>query len=297
MSSLYSISGVSKQAHHQYMSRDQLKQDRTALYIQLVEQARMLHPVIGLAKVYYLFKPEGIGRDSFVNLATWAGYALDKAPLVSWKGEKVIPYQNLLSGKFFRDINQVWVTDITYYKIGADYYYISMIMDLYSRRILSCLVADSLHAIHSIKVLRLALKERKLAKEHHLIHHSDKGSQYTSIDYIKLLKKNHIGISMCNSVFENTAMERLNGIIKNDYLIHWSPKSFSHLKRLLKRAVDNYNHCPHGSLAMLSPIQFEMNLIEIPLRLRQKMEVYTIKKSKYYDPDQLVLFEKNQFIV
>ena len=137
MKDLYGIAGVSKQAHHRYMNRQLCKSDKTAFYIGLVEAARSMHPVIGLEKIYHLYKPLPIGRDGFINIATLAGYALDKPIKISWKGPRVIPYQNLLSGKCFTDINQVWATDITYYQIGKVYYYISMIMDLYSRRILA----------------------------------------------------------------------------------------------------------------------------------------------------------------
>ena len=297
MNRFYKIAGISKQAHQQYMAKLSNKTDRTSYYIGLMEQARMMHPVIGLAKIYALYNPQGIGRVAFEQLGKMAGYALESRPLMTWKGTRVIPYKNLLSDKLFNGVNQVWVTDITYYKIGSVYYYISMIMDLYSRKILAYTVADSLHAKHSIKVLRAALKARKLSKIHQLIHHSDKGVQYTCNDYTKLLKNNQIAISMCNSVFENTNMERLNGIIKNDYLIHWAPKSFSHLARLLKRAVTNYNNCPHGELKMISPIQYEESLKNVPLSQRTKHKVFTIKKSKnLVDHCQLQLFNSNSFV-
>lgn len=291
MKDLYAIAGLSKQAHQQYMGRLLSREDQSSLYIQMIEEARSLHPVIGLEKIYYLYRPQGIGRDGFINIGSLAGYALEKRPMTSWKGERVIPYQNLLSGKYFSDINQVWVTDITYFKLRDTYYYISMVMDLYSRRIIAAILADSLHALHSIKLLKKALKLRPLPQDHQLIHHSDKGTQYTSLDYTKLLKSRSIGISMCNSVFENTAMERLNGIIKNNYLIHWTPRSFSHLDTLLKKAVNNYNQCPHGQLSMLTPIQFEEQLPNVPLNQRTKIEVYTIRKTEKIDPNQLALFD------
>ncbi|MCB0837764.1 MAG: DDE-type integrase/transposase/recombinase [Bacteroidetes bacterium] len=296
MSDLYRIAGVSKQAHQQYMARFSAKEDRSELYLQMIEQARLLHPAIGLLKIYHLYQPEGIGRDAFIDLATLAGYALEKPLPASWKGGRVIPYQNLLSGKIFDDIHQVWATDITYYRIKEVYYYISMIMDLYSRKILAASVADSLHGIHSLKLLRKAIREANLPKDHTLIHHSDKGTQYTALAYTQLLKKKEIGISMCNSVFENTSMERLNGIIKNDYLHHWQPKSFSHLKTLLKRAVSRYNNCPHGQLGHKTPNQFIQNLPNVPLHQRTKLKVYTSKIPKYHDPNQLNLFDQNLFI-
>ena len=297
MNELYQIAGVSKQAHHQYMSRVLSKEDKTALYVQLIEQARILHPVIGLEKIYYLYAPLQIGRDVFINIGKLAGYALNKAPKTTWKGVRVIPYQNLLADKMFTSISQVWATDITYYKLGLSYYYISMIMDLYSRRILSWTLADTLHARHSVKVLKKAIRTRSLAKDHQLIHHSDKGVQYTSDQYTNLLKKKKIGISMCNSVFENTSMERLNGIIKNNYLIHWNPKSFNHLATLLNKAVHNYNNCPHGQLGMLSPIRFEEQLSNVPLSQRTKLKVFTIKKSKMNNPNQLELFHLQTLFV
>jgi len=297
MSPYYKIARISKQAYHQYVSKLATKTDQTAYYMGLMEQARSLHPVIGLAKIYHLYQPEGIGRSAFENLGKMAGYALEPRPILTWKGSRVIPYQNLLSDKKVTGVNQVWVTDITYYKIGDIYYYISMIMDLYSRKIIACQVADSLQAKHSIKVLKAALNNQPLGDKQELIHHSDRGVQYTCNDYVKLLKKHKIAISMCSSVYENTHMERLNGIIKNDYLTHWNPKSFKQLKRLLPKAVSNYNDCPHGQLQMMSPNQYEQYLKNVPLSQRTSLKVFTFKKSKIEaDPDQLQLFNPDLFV-
>lgn len=297
MNPFYTLAGVSKQAHQQYMSRLCDQRDRTAYYLGLMAQARSLHPRIGLAKIYYLYDPEGIGREAFEQLGKMAGYALEAPPQLSWRGSRVIPYQNLLSDKSFNGADQLWVTDITYYKIGEVYYYISMIMDLYLRKIIAHKVAHSLQAMHSIAVLKAALKARPSRAKGGLIHHSDKGTQYTSSKYVRLLNKHHIAISMCNSVYENTNMERLNGIIKNDYLIPWNPKSFSQLKRRLDQAVKNYNDCPHGELNMMSPNQFEYHLKNVPLNQRTLVKVFTFKKTKMaVDPDQLQLFDPDLFV-
>ncbi len=297
MSAYYKIAGISKQAYHQHVAKLANTTDRTAYYIGLMEQARNMHPVIGLAKIHSLYQPAGIGRTAFENLGKMAGYALPSNPTTTWRGARVIPYQNLLSDKRFTAVNQIWVTDITYYQIGDTYFYISMIMDLYSRKIIAYLVADSLQAKHSLKVLKAALRNRSLGANHQLIHHSDKGIQYTCNDYVKLLEKHQIAISMCNSVYENTSMERLNGIIKNDYLIHWSPKSFQHLKRLLTKAVTNYNDCPHGQLQMMSPNRYEQYLKNVPLSQRTSLKVFTFKKSKNEaDPRQLQLFNADLFV-
>lgn len=289
MSPYYKIAGVSKQAYHKQVKKISAQRDRTAYYLGLMDEARMMHPVIGLAKIYYLYEPQGIGRQSFEELGRLMGYSLEYKPKTSWKGRRVIPYLNLLTDKWFTAVNQIWVTDITYYQIGDHYYYISMIMDLYVRKIIAHGVSDSLQAHHSLKLLKKAIKDRKPAPNT-LIHHSDKGSQYTSNEYVDYLSKHKIAISMCNSVFENTSMERLNGIIKNDYLIHWRPKSLSQLKRLLNKAVINYNNCPHGQLKMKSPNRYEENLKNVPLSQRTKLKVFTLKRNKnLIDPNQLKL--------
>lgn len=297
MKELYAISGISKQAFHQHRQRRANQRDRTDLYVQMIEQARVWHPVIGLEKIYYLFEPEGIGRDSFIQIGTMAGYAQEKAPRTSWKGPGPAYYPNLLEGKSLNGYNQVWATDITYYRIGSKYYYISMILDLYSRRILVASVADSLHAFHSLALLKKAIRVRGIGPDHGLIHHSDRGVQYSSNGYVGLLKKKHIGISMCRSVFENASMERLNGIVKNDYLVHWKPSSFKRLQTLLKKAVKHYNHCPHGKLGMKSPLQYEQQIDNTPIQLRPQTSVFTFNKTKKENLDQLQLFDPNQFIL
>ena len=298
MKHVYQLAGVSKQAHHQYQARTRDQVDQTEAYLGMIQQARELHPVIGLAKIYHLFKPEGVGRDAFISIGKLGGYALEALKVkTTFKGHPSSTYENLLHDKVFTAVNQLWATDITYYQIKDQYYYISMILDVYSRKILAAQVAKSLHAQHSLKVLRSALRSRQLPEDHQLIHHSDRGTQYTSEAYTRLLKKHRIRISMCHSVFENTQMERLNGIIKNDYLIHWYPKSFNQLKKMLKKAVQNYNHCPHGQLNMKSPNQFELNLKNVPLNQRTKLKVFTFKKVNQNDPNQLVLFNLNHLQV
>ena len=114
MKPYYKIAGLSKQAYHKQIKRWSDTQDRTSFYLGLMDEARRLHPVIGLAKIYYLFKPAGIGRDAFESLGKMMGYSLENKPKLSWKGNRIIPYQNLLSDKLFTDVNQLWVTAVSY---------------------------------------------------------------------------------------------------------------------------------------------------------------------------------------
>jgi len=293
MEMVYDIAGTTRQGHKQFGDRRAGRRDRTGLYLSMMVVSRELHPEIGLAKIYYLHNPEGIGRTAFEQLGTAEGFALPPFKHnTTWQGGKGFTFPNLLTGLLINDINKVWVTDITYYQLGKTYYYICMIMDLYSRRILACRVDKTLHAKFSCKLLREAIRNRNLPNNHQLIHHSDKGSQYTSNSYVGILNSNNIKISMCNSVFENTNMERLNGIIKNGYLRHWKPKTFTQLRRQLKTAVNRYNQCPHGSLKMSTPENYEQQLLTIPLEQRRLQEIFTIERAIITkNPNQLELFD------
>lgn len=291
MNALYKLAGLTKSAHRKYVRKQSSVRDRTSQYLRMIDAVREMHPRMGLAKIYKLVKPEGIGRDAFIELASLYGYVLEpKGPRTTFKGPKGRLHPNLLVGRTLNDFNQVWVTDITYFLLKGRYYYISLIMDLYSRKILAWKLADSLHAKHSLATLRMAIRNRKIANVNQLIHHSDKGTQYTSNAYNELLEKRNIQASMCVSVFENTHMERVNGTIKNDYLYPWKPKSLTALKRLLKQACTNYNNAPHGSLDFLSPVQWEHELKNIAITERKEQEIYTVKRpAKVNNPNQLEL--------
>ncbi len=117
--------------------------------------------------------------------------------------------------------NQLWVSDITYWKINTgEHLYISFITDAYSHKILGYQVAETMEAIESIKALHKALSTLKVKSLMQLTHHSDRGIQYCSHAYVKLLQDYNIKISMTENgdPLENAVAERINGIIKDEYL-------------------------------------------------------------------------------
>ena len=92
--------------------------------------------------------------------------------------------------------NQLWVSDITYWKLKENHVYISLITDAYSHKIVGYQVAETMEAIESIKALQMALSALRAESHLNLTHHSDRGLQYCSGAYVKLLKDNNINISM-----------------------------------------------------------------------------------------------------
>ena len=263
----------------------------------MMEQAREIHPGMGLRTMYEMLHPQGIGRDAFIALGLQEGFRLknvEKQTRTTYS-VKSNRYNNLLGEMEFTDINQLWSSDITYFFCMEQFFYIVFIMDVYSRRIIGYSIADNMRAENNLAALQMAVKTRGNEKYHYnLIHHSDKGTQYASDDYTQLLEQYEIRISMCNEVYENTHIERVNDTIKNQYLNRMEITNKQELKKKLDEAIKAYNETrPHQSLKMMSPVVYENYLMKIEKEKRYKMTIYTVKVNKD-EPDkrQLSLFEK-----
>lgn len=166
-------------------------------------------------------------------------------------------YPNLIKDFVPVKANQLWVSDITYWKTETGFLYISLITDAFSHKIVGYQVADTLEAIASIKALEVALKNLRSPIEG-LIHHSDRGIQYCSSEYVKLLQDNGILISMTENgdPLENAIAERINGIIKDEYLDCYQVKNLIEAEELLKQVVQLYNdERPHMSIGNMVPSQ------------------------------------------
>ncbi len=278
LSDLCQIAGFSKQAHFAYVNR---RREEFALYdlvLNVVNQTREIHPQMGLKKVFYLHEPDKIGRDRFIEIGCELGLALPKPKNFQRTtfSYKSATFKNLAATVNINDINIVWVSDITYFLIRNTFYYITFIMDVYSRRILGYNAASSMRAEESCKALNMAINERDNKSLNKLIHHSDKGSQYCSKAYLDILEEHNIAVSMCNSVFENTHIERINGIMKNEYLLHRNINSFNDLCYHLEKDVHNYNYSrPHWSIELKTPVEYEQFLSNIPLDQRTVVNIFS----------------------
>ncbi len=286
------ICHVSKQGHNQALKRAKALKNKIPFYLGFMYEIRQMHPGMGLRSMYKQFQPEGIGRDAFIALGLEEGLRLRsiKSPMKTTWSVKTNRYPNLLGKKRFTAVNQVWVSDIFYFAINGKHFYVVLIMDLYSRRIIGYSAADNMRAENNIKALQMALNLRGIKNYHsQLIHHSDRGSQYISDDYTSILEDYGIAISMCTNVLENAHMERANGTIKNDYLARWNITSPKTLPFFLKKAVNSYNNRWHYSLDRKSPIEFETYVNELDIESRPVLEVFTISNHISENPRQLKL--------
>lgn len=291
MKEIYLLCDLTKQAHHQAMERLVHQEEKAKTYVGLMLETREIHPGMGLRTMYEMHQPEGIGRDQFIALGLQEGFrlkAVEKFVRTTYS-VKSNRYRNLLVEKQFTDVNQVWSSDITYLHCLDQFYYIVMIMDVYSRRIVGYSIADNMRAENTLAALKMALALRGISNyNHRLIHHSDKGSQYVSDIYTDTLRDYGIEISMCDEVYENTHIERLNDTIKNQYLNRRNISNERQLRGEVARTMDIYNtKRPHQSLNDMTPIAFEAYLKSIPMEERAKMEIYTSAQIEPQDPNQL----------
>ena len=224
---------------------------------------RKRQPMLGGRKLLIMLKPIfkelniEIGRDRFFNL-------LRKNNLLVQKRKKYVRttqsyhrfkiYRNLIKSIKIDCPNQVYVADITYLRTLEGFCYLALITDAYSRKIVGYDVSQSLNIDGSIRTLKMALKGVK--KPNELIHHSDRGIQYCSHDYVNILKDKNVKISMTeeNHVYENALAERVNGILKTEFMLGETLSSFEIAKELVRESIKIYNEeRPHMSINYLTP--------------------------------------------
>ena len=261
LNQFFKATGSSKQAFHSKLSRKMTKYEAYGQLELIVSEVRKDHPGMSLRDLYTLIQPEEMGRDKFERYFSQMGYGvgIKKSFRRTTDSSGVIRFDNLIEGKKLDGVNQVWVSDITYYRIKEKFFYITFIMDLYSRRIVGHSVSRTLRTCHTtLPALKRGLRTRKTEELEGLIFHSDGGGQYYSDDFRTLTAKAKMLNSMGKSAYENPHAERVNGIIKNNYIRHYNPQSYEQLVRLTKKAVEMYNtQKPHSALNKLAPNQFE----------------------------------------
>jgi putative transposase len=261
MESLYKCLDLSRQAFHQHCKKSRRQEVIAERLISDIRKLRVDHPRLSCRKIYRILKPEQFGRDRFEQFCFRNGFKLHRKRSFhrTTDSRGVTRFDNLLSDRELTGVNQVWVSDITFYRIAERHYYITLIMDRFSRVIVGYSAAGTLHTdVTTLPALKQAIERRKPGRG--LIFHSDGGGQYYCNEFKALTSGNELINSMGKCAYENPHAERLNGTIKNDYLVYYKPSTLKELISRLERAVYNYNnHRPHTSLQEMTPLEFEKN--------------------------------------
>lgn len=272
MSLFYKTIGVSKQAVHQYCKRQAVFDEKVNQLIIEADELRAEQPGCGVEKMYYTLSPDFMGRDRFIDLFMEIGYRVKRnRNYRRTTYASKFYYPNLIKGMVIRSPSVIWQSDITYIEVKGKFYYAVFIIDVYTRIIVGYQVSDNMRASANIKAINMALKEHLPPR----IHHSDRGSQYTYGKYIKLLEDNNCSISMGLTAQDNAYAERINLTIKEEYIDHWKPKSFTELKQQVKRAVNNYNSKRiHNELNRKTPKEFEYQCLNSSIENNPKLTIF-----------------------
>ena len=261
MKDLIASFGMSKQNFYQRLAALDYRKEEEEQLFQLVRKIRKDHPRMSARTMYRLIQPQTMGRDKFERLCLENGYRVKKQKnyRVTTNSNGVVRFPNLIQGIEVTAVNQVFVSDITYYEMNGRFSYLTFIMDLYNREIVGFSESDNLRTENTtIPAIRKLVRTRGSQNLEGAIFHSDGGGQYYCKEFKAITKKMKMRNSMTQEgVFENAHSERLNGTIKNDYLYPYGPNDRPALKKDLKKAVWMYNNeKPHGSLNDLTPVQY-----------------------------------------
>jgi len=271
---------VNRQVYYRSIKSKEHKQAIAQTVISLVRNIRNIMPKLGTRKLYYLLKDElstlNVGRDKLFRILR-ANHMLIKLKksyhITTDSHHRFRKYKNPVSTLEIEKPESVWVSDITYVGTRANPSYLVLITDAYSKKIIGYNVSDPLSVEGSLQALDMALVNR-MYKNQPLIHHSDRGLQYCSNEYQKLLNDNDIKPSMTEKYdpYENAIAERINGILKQEFDIARNIKNIDVKKELIKNAIEIYNnHRPHLSNHMLTPIKMHK-------QNKLKRKIYKSKK-------------------
>ncbi len=256
--------GIDRQVYYRKISSTSNKQSKAGKVVAMVACIRNTMPRIGTRKLYYLLFDKlqllKIGRDKFFDILR-ANHLLVQPKrsyhITTNSHHRFRKHRNLIVDIAINRPEQVWVSDITYIGKREKPCYLSLITDAYSKKIMGYYVADNLNTESSLLALKMAVKNR-MNKELSLIHHSDRGLQYCADDYQNTLTRNNIKCSMTQNSdpYENAVAERINGILKQEFLIDTYHQDLSTMKTIIKETVHIYNsQRPHYSNHMLTPEQ------------------------------------------
>ena len=265
--------GISQQAYYQHQKYEPQKKDHSQEVINYITELRKEQPLAGIQPCYQGFKllhPNLLGLHRFTKIARKSGL-IQKA-----KARKIITTQSdpslgvspdLYNGKKHERPNQFWVSDITHIKHKGETSYLFLTMDAFSRKILGWVLAKNMAHKHAIRAFQMAVSNSGVAfnKEtqkvlNDLVHHSDKGGQYQAKNFKSILDTMGVKSSMTQGADsrKNAKAERVNGIIKNDFLIPFGSNNMNYksLTKLLDKIIGTYNNKRlHNSLGYKTPNQ------------------------------------------
>jgi putative transposase len=234
------------------------------LVTHLVRQERQIQPRLGVRKLHYMLGGKlvaagvKLGRDRFFDLLRGEDLLVERLPReyvrTTCSSHDLPVFPNLTQGLEVKGAHEVLVADVTYVRTEEGFVFLSLVTDKGSRKIVGHHCGESLAASGCVQALEMALSA--LPQGAHPIHHSDRGTQYCSHQYVACLSQRGLPISMTekNHCAENALAERMNGILKGEYGLGGCLKSKAQARRAVEQSVRIYNERrPHTSLGYKTP--------------------------------------------
>jgi len=287
---LCTLFGVSRQAFYEAQIYESKTSIAHMIVLTLVKELRDEIPILGTRKLKFMLTSElekhGIkmGRDQLFDLLRFHGLLMRRRTRMVKTTDShhwLKKYPNLIKDLILSAADQLWVSDITYIRTLQGFNYLSLITDAYSRKIMGYALYATLEAIGPTEALVMAIKERQEISPFILIHHSDRGVQYCSAEYVDILAKENIAISMTQSgsPYDNALAERVNGTIKNDFFPKKVYQNHKEAKKAISKIIQVYNQKrPHASVDYLTPD--EAHLKEGTLKKRWKHYYKPMKQNE-----------------
>ena len=276
---LCELFGFTRQTLNYHSRAVQLRAMEEEAIVNEVRYLRGILPRCGGRKLYVLLQRQGyeIGRDRLFEVLRRNGllvprrhYRIVTTYTYSWMRK----YPNLIKDLVINRPDQAWVSDITYIQVkepsGPKTMYLSLVTDAFTHEIVGHALHDTLDTEGPLRALQMALNGRDESSIHGLIHHSDRGCQYCSAEYVGVLKAHGIDISMTSKgdPYENAIAERLNGILKTEWLYNETLTSVDMAQKRIDDIVFAYNNVrPHMSIGNLTPVEARSRAAELPKKL------------------------------
>jgi putative transposase len=257
------VLGMCRDAYYKRRRRQVRTADRTEAALELVRAVRTEEPRTGTRKLHHRIQPAlrsqglSIGRDQLFDALRGNRMLIRKKrrpQRTTYSNHQYAVAPNRLKAAVITAPNQAYVSDITYVALKAGFAYLFLVTDLYSRKIVGYHLSKDLSHYSALLALDKAIANVKDTT--HIIHHSDRGSQYCCHEFLRFLGDRGMIPSMTaeSHCYENAVAERVNGILKNEFDVDQIFESFSCAKNHVEQAIRIYNEKrTHWSLDLRTP--------------------------------------------
>lgn len=255
--------GYSKQAYYKRNNLNEQEQLTEQIVLEMIRKERKKMPRLGGRKLLHKLQDKmqwcdiEIGRDAFFDFLRCHSLLVKprrRYCITTLSAHWLCKFDNLLPGLVISRTDQVWVSDITYIETDEGFLYLYLITDAYSHKIIGYHLSNDLKAQSAVVALNMAIRQAQNCQD--IIHHSDRGIQYGCQEYTLILNDKKICSSMTapNSPTQNAIAERVNGILKTEWIYETEYATKEQAKKDISRIIKIYNNeRPHGSVSMLTP--------------------------------------------